>query len=311
LQRDRPDRRAGARGGLSNNATLTTLDLRDNNIGDEGAHALAAALGDNATLTALHLSHNNIGAEVARALAAALGNNVKLTQLLLGSNDIGAEGARALAAALANNATLTSLDLAGTNIGDEGARAFAAGLANNATLTSLDLVANNIGAEGARTLAAALANSATLTTLYLFNNNIGAEGARARAAVLDTNRTLQILVLGGDVTADIRNVVADRLRVTRLAPEVAAWVASALARRVELWDDKLVLPPAFAAPPCSRSVASFWIWSVLQGGSWMPPTGGARPTALVRGGLPAAARLGRAASRAAASGRRRQKAQAP
>jgi hypothetical protein len=41
--------------------------------------------------------------------------------------------------------------------------------------------------------------------------------------------------------------VADRLRVNKLVLEVASWVASAMARRVELWDDNLVIPPALAA----------------------------------------------------------------
>jgi hypothetical protein len=49
---------------------------------------------------------------------------------------------------------------------------------------------------------------------------------------------------------DITKVVADRLRVNKLVLKVASWVASAVARRVELWEDtdSLVLPPALAAP---------------------------------------------------------------
>ncbi len=42
--------------------------------------------------------------------------------------------------------------------------------------------------------------------------------------------------------------MADRLRVNKLVLKVASWVASAVARRVELWEDTLVLPPAPAAP---------------------------------------------------------------
>ena len=40
--------------------------------------------------------------------------------------------------------------------------------------------------------------------------------------------------------ADIANLVADRLRVNKLVLKIASWVASAMARRVELWDDNLV-----------------------------------------------------------------------
>ena len=39
----------------------------------------------------------------------------------------------------------------------------------------------------------------------------------------------------------------DRLRVNTLVLEVASWVASAVARRVVLWDDNLVIPPNLAA----------------------------------------------------------------
>ena len=41
--------------------------------------------------------------------------------------------------------------------------------------------------------------------------------------------------------------MTDRLRVNNLVLKVASWVSSAIARRVELWDDTLVIPPALAA----------------------------------------------------------------
>ncbi len=41
--------------------------------------------------------------------------------------------------------------------------------------------------------------------------------------------------------------MADRLRVNKLVLKIASWVSSAIARRVELWDDNLVIPPALAA----------------------------------------------------------------
>ena len=47
----------------------------------------------------------------------------------------------------------------------------------------------------------------------------------------------------------MKNLLADRLRVNKLVLKVASWVASAMARRVELWEDtELVLLPALAAP---------------------------------------------------------------
>ncbi len=46
----------------------------------------------------------------------------------------------------------------------------------------------------------------------------------------------------------MNNLVEDRLLVNKLAQKVASWVASAVARRVELWEDTPVVPPALAAP---------------------------------------------------------------
>ncbi len=41
--------------------------------------------------------------------------------------------------------------------------------------------------------------------------------------------------------------MADRLRVNKITQKIASWVASAMLRRIELWDDNLVIPPALAA----------------------------------------------------------------
>ncbi len=38
----------------------------------------------------------------------------------------------------------------------------------------------------------------------------------------------------------------DRLRVNKLVLKIDSWVASAMLRRVKLWDDDLVIPPALA-----------------------------------------------------------------
>jgi hypothetical protein len=67
--------RARSRRPIGRNATLTTLNLSDSNIGPIGAEYLSAAIGRNSTLKSLRLDSNNIGAEGARSLAAALNNN--------------------------------------------------------------------------------------------------------------------------------------------------------------------------------------------------------------------------------------------
>jgi Ran GTPase-activating protein (RanGAP) involved in mRNA processing and transport len=129
----------------SNLRNLTSLELENIQIGDEGARALAASqLLSN--LTSLELSHTQIGDEGARALAASA-HLRNLTSLDLRSNQIGDEGAQALASC-AHLSNLTSLNLCSNQIGAEGARALAAS-PHLRNLTSLDLQYNQIGEESA------------------------------------------------------------------------------------------------------------------------------------------------------------------
>ena len=79
---------------------LTTLILWKNNIGDEGAKAIAEALKVNTVLTVLYLGENNIGDDGAKAIAEALKVNPVKTTVLLGDNNIGDEGAIAIAEVL-------------------------------------------------------------------------------------------------------------------------------------------------------------------------------------------------------------------
>ncbi len=72
--------------------------------------------------------------------------------------------------------------------------------------------------------------------------------------------------------ADIANLVADRLRVNKLALKVPAWVASALARLTEV-PGHLRLPPSFAE--CAAMLAFGKELLVLPGDkyNWRMPDG--------------------------------------
>ena len=78
--------------GLAHNATLTQLNLEMNDIGDDGAAALAGSLKSNRTLTELTLSRNKIEDAGAAVLEEALGYNTTLTQLYYADNKISAAG---------------------------------------------------------------------------------------------------------------------------------------------------------------------------------------------------------------------------
>ena len=124
-----------------NDTTLTSLDLKGNifgnQVGDEGALRLAEALTQNSTLTSLNLIFNKMGGEGAGRLAEALVINSTLITLDLSSNQVGDEGAARLAEALAINSSLTTLDLWNNEVGDEAVGRLAEALATNSSLTQV------------------------------------------------------------------------------------------------------------------------------------------------------------------------------
>ena len=194
---------------LKVNAVMTTLNLRVNNIGVEGAKAIAEALKVNAVLNKLSLGGNEIGVVGAKAIAEALKVNAVLTTLHLDANNIGAVGAKAIAEALKVNAVLTELRLYHNNIGNDGAKAIAEALKVNAVLTSLDLAgspftsaSSGIGDDGAKAIAEALKVNAVVTKLWLNNNKIGDDGAKAIAEALKVNAVLTMLWLGSTNLGD-------------------------------------------------------------------------------------------------------------
>ncbi|KAF9910217.1 hypothetical protein BX616_010922, partial [Lobosporangium transversale] len=113
---------------LKTDTVLTTLDMRNSSIGNEGALALSEALKSNTNLTTLNLSSNSMGKEGAFALSEALMTNTTLTILHLSSNAIGEEGAHSLSEALKTNVTLTFLNLHYNSIGNGGALALSEAL---------------------------------------------------------------------------------------------------------------------------------------------------------------------------------------
>lgn len=87
----------GVQRAVHHNHTLTTLDLRNNHVRDEGATELAKALRANSTLRSLALGGNGIGEPGAIDLAGAIRANQTLTELDLTFNLLGSKGAGELA----------------------------------------------------------------------------------------------------------------------------------------------------------------------------------------------------------------------
>ena len=97
--------------------------MYNNNIGDQGAIAIAEALKFNAVMETLYLGSNKIGDLGATAIAGALQVNAVLKTLYLTDNKIGDAGAAAIADALRVNGVLTALNQAlnlhGNKLGED------------------------------------------------------------------------------------------------------------------------------------------------------------------------------------------------
>ena len=124
---------------LSVNATLKTLDLSANALGDAGAAALAAeGLASNGSLTSLLLAATSIADEGCLAIAKALSPEERASGLApsalhaldVSCNRVSAPGASALAAVRG----LRLLELGANELRDEGAAAVARDISELAAL---------------------------------------------------------------------------------------------------------------------------------------------------------------------------------
>ncbi|CAF3998212.1 unnamed protein product [Rotaria magnacalcarata] len=86
--------------------TLTTLDLSEYQIKDQGTQHLAHALTNNTIISAIDLTNNKIHDQGIAYLTAALKNNTTLTKLNLQCNSIEDQGAKYLVDILLNNTVL-------------------------------------------------------------------------------------------------------------------------------------------------------------------------------------------------------------
>jgi Ran GTPase-activating protein (RanGAP) involved in mRNA processing and transport len=144
---------------------LQSLNLGDNQIGDEGAAALCAGLTQSSDF------------DLITGVTTKTGDHA-LKRLNLSGNRIGDEGAKCLGLMLGRNGTLTTLNVSNNLIGPRGAGCLCRCIVTpvvrelNKTLTDLNVWGNPVGAPGAGQLSQALRKSATLVRLKLGNYNI-------------------------------------------------------------------------------------------------------------------------------------------
>ena len=188
--------------GVGKSASLVTLYVFGQRIGDSGAPGLSRALATSSTLNNLYLGSCGIAAAGAAHLAQGVGKSASLSSLDLNDNKIGDSGAEALSMALAVSSTLCSLDLRYCEITAAGAAHLAQGVGKSASLATLSMSGNKIVDSGAEGLSVSLTISSTLTSLYLNSCGIAAAGAEHLAAGVSKSVSLVTLDLSGNTIGD-------------------------------------------------------------------------------------------------------------
>ena len=132
--------------------TLTELDCRKHDIGEEGMRSLASCLPRLRRLRKLRVGHNPLPASAVRLLTEGLADNHSIHELDLDDRGVDAEGAALLAEVVRSHPSLQSLRLANNRISLGGVTALAEAMrhrwlsASLPTLQELDLSRGNLGA---------------------------------------------------------------------------------------------------------------------------------------------------------------------
>ena len=139
--------------GLQNIKSLSLRLLRSNI--DRSVTPLAERF-NTLKLSHLILSHNNIGPNGAAALAGGIKGLTELNELDLSHNNIGPDGAIALAGGIKGLTELKQLGLSRNNIGPDGAIALAGGLQHLTELRQCNLLHNNFDMTAAKAILTSL-----------------------------------------------------------------------------------------------------------------------------------------------------------
>ena len=173
--------------------------LSFNDLGAEGAAALAPAIAANASLTKISLASNPLEEHGTKVICDALKSNTILKELNLNGHSsvgwISTRGAKHVAEMLLVNASLAKLTLAKNKLEKYGTKAICDALKVNKTLKELDLSGDpsifgsgsNIGGSaeaGAKHVADMLGINDSLTVCNLLGNSLDAEAAKLLVAAV-------------------------------------------------------------------------------------------------------------------------------
>lgn len=210
---------------LKDSKKFTHIDLRDQQIGDEGVEALVEGIGNiysvKPPLQYIDLSGNHLSIQgiksLARLICALLEQHTSILSLSLNNIGLDDEGLELIlncfieyyspvpeeAGQVPRCIAPLRLSLDNNRIGPNGAKRLADMLARYGAIRYLSLNHNALGDEGAKTIGVALPYNVGLKHLSLSHNSIGDEGLTAIARGLMDNITLRELELSHNRCSDL------------------------------------------------------------------------------------------------------------
>ena len=179
---------------VSCNSELQELDISNNCFQAAGVIKIAKALHhDSVSVMKLYVSDNNITDEAADDIAAAISCNTQLQQFDIGKNSLQSTGAIKITKALQNVTALTRLCINNNNITEGAANDIATAVSCNTELQELDISNNWFQTAGILKIANSLQGIYALRKLFIGSNNITDEAANGIATALSFNVQLQEL----------------------------------------------------------------------------------------------------------------------
>jgi Ran GTPase-activating protein (RanGAP) involved in mRNA processing and transport len=189
-------------GGLAQNASLKSLDLSNQRIGNTSIAALVQALESNDTLESLVVDYSEIKGPEGAVAVQSLWRNKTLKHLSLSCNFFEFEEQdgepTGFPTALSRNCVFETLNLEYVGLGSLGCRAVFESLQGNSCLRELNISENGISLDvDCATSLNDLLDSTTLQVLHFRENRVTNEGIKVLARGLHGNSSLRELNLQG------------------------------------------------------------------------------------------------------------------
>lgn len=189
---------------LENTQTLSSLILRENQLGTIGGQAIGKALHYNTTLTELDLSLNQLTDRGGQAILQALSDSNKtLKKLSLSWNELKDKSGKAAARIIYKNSSLTQVNLSLNQLGEKSGYAIAQAITVNTSLQKIDLSCNYLGKKGVESILQVLPYNLTLREIDLRCNRIEEVDPTLLEQIHSTNPCLQLYLDNNKPTAKL------------------------------------------------------------------------------------------------------------